>query len=618
MLETAQEKISSRKIGEPEANVCRFKVPIAKTLKKVEIWTPAAGLTSTFYFNVSIDGVPQLATPDRLQVGAPGLSDSAAGLAIACAAGATLSLDLVERVGSGSIFAPVFFIATFDDGIEISTDGTFAANSDLKIPTEKATQTRISAMIAAAIAASDVEVLKGGIDCSANPNYPAADAGHVYRVTVAGKIGGASGPNVEVNDRLECFVDGSAAGNHASVGGNWFISQVNIDGAVTGPVSATANAVVLFDGTTGKIVKNSAKTISTDGTFAADSDDLVPTQKAAKAYADSVGGGGGGGVDVQVFNTAGTHAWTNPSPATPCPVRVILFGAGGGGGGGRFGSSGSNFGGSGGGGGAYNDKMFLSTHLASSEDAVVGAGGTGGAGSATVGADGADGAQGGNTTFGTGTIKLAAGGGGGGYRGVASNSNSGGAGGACSTSTAGIQGQTGTAANALGGLQTAANTTPAVGSFGASSQGGQNGVQAEYGGASAGGARIGGCSMHGGGAGGGGNSASSGNAATSFAGGQSGTWNIAGGGGGAAGVSGASPTAGANGADGNSIRGGSGGGGGGTTITAAINAGNGGNGGFPGGGGGGGGGKYHGSNATGAAGTGGTGGAGLAIIITYL
>jgi hypothetical protein len=29
----------------------------------------------------------------------------------------------------------------------------------------------------------------GGIDASANPDYPAADAGAVYVITVAGKIG---------------------------------------------------------------------------------------------------------------------------------------------------------------------------------------------------------------------------------------------------------------------------------------------------------------------------------------------------------------------------------------------------------------------------------------------
>ena len=67
----------------------------------------------------------------------------------------------------------------------------------------------------------------------ANPNYPAANAGDTYRVSVAGKIGGGSGPNVEAGDILLCITDSSSSGNHATVGVNWSIIQVNIDGAVT-------------------------------------------------------------------------------------------------------------------------------------------------------------------------------------------------------------------------------------------------------------------------------------------------------------------------------------------------------------------------------------------------
>lgn len=115
----------------------------------------------------------------------------------------------------------------------IDTDGAFTANSDTRLASQKATKTYVGTAIAAYVAAQDVEVFKGAIDCSTNPNYPAADAGHVYRVSVAGKIGGASGVNVEVNDRLECFVDGSVSGTQAAVGANWIVSQVNIDGAVT-------------------------------------------------------------------------------------------------------------------------------------------------------------------------------------------------------------------------------------------------------------------------------------------------------------------------------------------------------------------------------------------------
>jgi predicted acyltransferase (DUF342 family) len=93
------------------------------------------------------------------------------------------------------------------------------------------------------IAAQDAMVFKGVIDCSSNPNYPAADRGWTYRVSVAGKIGGASGPDVEAGDILICTVDSTVTGDHATVGANWAIIQVNIDGALTtDDVGATVQA----------------------------------------------------------------------------------------------------------------------------------------------------------------------------------------------------------------------------------------------------------------------------------------------------------------------------------------------------------------------------------------
>ena len=83
------------------------------------------------------------------------------------------------------------------------------------------------------VAAQDAMVFKGVIDCSANPNYPAADRGWTYRVSVAGKIGGASGVNVEAGDILICLTDGTSSGDQAAVGASWSVIQTNIDGAVT-------------------------------------------------------------------------------------------------------------------------------------------------------------------------------------------------------------------------------------------------------------------------------------------------------------------------------------------------------------------------------------------------
>ncbi len=82
----------------------------------------------------------------------------------------------------------------------------------------------------------DVMRLKGAINASTSPNYPAANAGDFYVISVAGKIGGASGPSVEVQDTMLCIADEVAEGDHASVGSNWILGQVNTDMDLEGAI----------------------------------------------------------------------------------------------------------------------------------------------------------------------------------------------------------------------------------------------------------------------------------------------------------------------------------------------------------------------------------------------
>lgn len=72
-----------------------------------------------------------------------------------------------------------------------------------------------------------VLVLKGATDCSANPNYPAASKGHAYIVTVAGKIGGASGTTVVAGDMYFALAD-NAGGTQAAVGTSWAVVEHNL------------------------------------------------------------------------------------------------------------------------------------------------------------------------------------------------------------------------------------------------------------------------------------------------------------------------------------------------------------------------------------------------------
>ena len=106
-------------------------------------------------------------------------------------------------------------------------DASLTANADNRTASQKAVKTYIDGIIAAA----NGLIYKGAIDCAVSPfpNYPAADAGHCYVVSGAGRIGGESGELVEIGDMLLCKTDSSAEGDQATIGANWDIIQNNIN-----------------------------------------------------------------------------------------------------------------------------------------------------------------------------------------------------------------------------------------------------------------------------------------------------------------------------------------------------------------------------------------------------
>ena len=108
---------------------------------------------------------------------------------------------------------------------------------DLEAGTDFYSISATDAAIAAAVAG--LYDLKGNINCSANPNYPSASKGDVYVVSVAGKIGGASGKTVEAGDTVIATAD-NAGGTEASVGTSWVVSQGNVAFTTQGLAIATA------------------------------------------------------------------------------------------------------------------------------------------------------------------------------------------------------------------------------------------------------------------------------------------------------------------------------------------------------------------------------------------
>jgi hypothetical protein len=115
----------------------------------------------------------------------------------------------------------------------LDTDGTLAANSDSKLATQKAVRTYVNSAVTGLLE------WKGATDCSTNPNYPAASKGDAYTVSVAGKIGGASGSTVDVGDVFIATAD-NAGGTQASVGSSWVILEHNLISALAASFATTA------------------------------------------------------------------------------------------------------------------------------------------------------------------------------------------------------------------------------------------------------------------------------------------------------------------------------------------------------------------------------------------
>ncbi|HPT70821.1 MAG TPA: hypothetical protein PLE74_00905 [Candidatus Cloacimonadota bacterium] len=148
----------------------------------------------------------------------------------------------------------------YDAGTDVHTFGTFPIGPTASPTTDYQLVNKL--YVDGLIAAANALVYKGVIDCAASPNYPAADCGHLYVVSVAGKIGGSSGTIVEVGDMMICNTDGTASGDQATVGSKWNLVQRNVDSIVSGPTSAVDGNFASFNGATGSILKDSGYSFS--------------------------------------------------------------------------------------------------------------------------------------------------------------------------------------------------------------------------------------------------------------------------------------------------------------------------------------------------------------------
>ncbi|MBQ9105605.1 MAG: hypothetical protein IJY48_05685 [Mailhella sp.] len=121
---------------------------------------------------------------------------------------------------------------------------------------------------------------KGSLTASNGLPTVGYKAGWQYVVQEAGTYAGQSAEVGEMFVAIRDYASGSASNK------DWTFLQVNLVGAVTGPGSAVANRVAAFDGTSGKILKDSGFTIGKS--VPADAEFTDTTYAAATAQADGL------------------------------------------------------------------------------------------------------------------------------------------------------------------------------------------------------------------------------------------------------------------------------------------------------------------------------------------
>jgi hypothetical protein len=168
------------------------------------------------------------------------------------------ALDKIDDHNHDSLYQPVGSYQAADDDLTAIAGLTGTSGLLKKTNTntweldtnEYATTTQVNALLSA----QDALVYKGIVndDASLPTTY---SAGWTFRVGTAGTY---KGINCEVGDLIMAIVDREGVDNQQT---DWQVLQTNIDGAVVGPTSAVSSNVVVFNGTSGKLIQDSGFTI---------------------------------------------------------------------------------------------------------------------------------------------------------------------------------------------------------------------------------------------------------------------------------------------------------------------------------------------------------------------
>lgn len=163
------------------------------------------------------------------------------------------------------------------------------------------------------LASNDAMIFKGSVGASGTHEITAFNAlavynaGWAYKVITAGTL---KGKVVEVGDMLVATVDRASAG----VDADWIVLQTNIDGAVTGPASATDNNIATFNAATGKIIKDSGVAVGAIATAQSTANTGVTNAATAQGTANTALANAAtaqGTADTAVTNAAAAQTTAN-------------------------------------------------------------------------------------------------------------------------------------------------------------------------------------------------------------------------------------------------------------------------------------------------------------------
>ena len=173
------------------------------------------------------------------------------------------------------------------------------------------------------IAANNAMVYKGTVgtggthEIAAFNSLATYNVGWTYRVITAGTIKGVV---CEVGDLITAIVSRSGSGN---VNADWTVVQTNTDGVVIGPASSTDNYIALFNGATGKLLKQSTSAIGTMA-YETATNYVTKSTLTAQTVLAAVSSGTPVAVTVNEQTLVGRKTGGNVTALTPAEIRTIL------------------------------------------------------------------------------------------------------------------------------------------------------------------------------------------------------------------------------------------------------------------------------------------------------